>query len=254
MKLLFLGSASGLGKDSKNFQSNMLLLADSGKILLIDCGTDIRFSLNHANYLPIDIDAVYISHLHADHIGGLEWFAFQRKFNSKNGMAKLIIHQELVGALWDHSLSGGLKTLNEKEATLNDYFEVYAVNDGHIFEWEGLKLNLIKTIHVYSNKKLMPSYGLDIQYKEKSYFITTDTRFTPDRFELFYRNATLIFHDCETLEVPSGVHTHFNELDALEPSVKAKLWLYHYNDGNLPDAKSHGFLGFIQCGQVIDLK
>ena len=88
MKLIFLGSASGLGRDATNFQSNMLLLTDSGKILLIDCGTDIRFSLSQANYLPQDVDAVYISHLHADHIGGIEWFAFQRKFISKKGFAK----------------------------------------------------------------------------------------------------------------------------------------------------------------------
>ena len=253
MKLLFLGAGSGLGTDFGNFQSNMLLLTDSGKKLLIDCGTDIRFSLTKAGYVPEEIDAVYLSHLHADHIGGIEWFAFQRKFASQNGAPQLIAHERLVHPLWEHSLSGGLKTLDDREATLSAYFVVHVVNDGEIFNWEGLTLDLVQTVHIYSNKKLMPSYGLNIGYKGKTFLITTDTQFTLDRFKPYYRAATLIFHDCETLDVPSGVHTHFNQLDTLDPKIKAKLWLYHYNDGDLPDAKSHGFAGFVRCGQEFDL-
>lgn len=253
MKLLFLGAGSGIGTDFGNFQSNMLLIADSGKKLLIDCGTDIRFSLTHAGYRSQDIDALYVSHLHADHIGGIEWLAFQRKFAAQNGTPQLIIHEHLVQPLWEHSLSGGLRSLNEKEATLSDYFVVQIVKDGEIFNWEGLKLSLVQTIHIHSNKELMPSYGLNIGHKGKSFFITTDAQFTPDRFKSYFRDATVIFHDCETLDVPSGVHTHFNQLDTLAPQIKAKLWLYHYNDGELPDAKSHGFAGFVRPGQEFDL-
>ena len=253
MKLLFLGSASGLVRDAKNFQSNMLLITDKGKKLLIDCGTDIRFSLLKADYLPRDIDAVYVSHLHADHIGGLEWLALQRKFVAQNGGPELIIHEQLIDRMWDHSLSGGLKTLQEKEATLNDYFKVCAVKDKEHYEWDDLQLYLVKTVHVHSNKKLLPSYGLEIKYKGKFFFITTDAQFTLERFEDYYHRASLIFHDCETMEIPSGVHAHFNELNTLDPAIKAKMWLYHYNDGTLPDAATHGFLGFIHCGQVVEL-
>ena len=102
MKLLFLGTASGLGSDPLNYQSNMLLLTDNGKKLLIDCGTDIRFSLTKANYTAEEIDAVYISHLHADHVGGMEWFALQRKFVSHNWKPLLIVHEELADMLLEH--------------------------------------------------------------------------------------------------------------------------------------------------------
>lgn len=253
MKLLFLGAGSGLGTDLSNFQSNMMLLADSGKKLLIDCGTDIRFSLAQTQCEAADIDGVYISHLHADHIGGLEWFALQRKFVCHLNKPKLIIHKTLLSMLWEHSLSGGLKTLDDQEATLDDYFEVFVLDDNEIYAWEGLQLKLIKTIHVHSNRELMPSYGLDINYKNKNFLITADTQFTPELFESYYQKATLIFHDCETLSIASGVHAHFNQLKTLSPELKAKMWLYHYNDGVLPDAMAHGFLGFVRCGQIIDL-
>ncbi|MFT4059724.1 MAG: MBL fold metallo-hydrolase [Legionella sp.] len=254
MKLLFLGAGSGLGRDLNNFQSNMLLLTDEGKKLLIDCGTDIRFSLMQARYLPKDIDAVFISHLHADHIGGLEWFALQRKFVCQTPPSKLIIHKELASMLWEHSLSGGLKTLEDQEASLQDYFVVQKVADSNIYEWEGIHLTMVKTVHIHSNGEVMPSYGLVISYKRKKYFLTADTQFIPDILGKFYEEATIIFHDCETLLAPSGVHAHFNQLSTLASDIKKKMWLYHYNDGELPDAHAEGFCGFVRCGQVFDLK
>lgn len=253
MKLLFLGAGSGLGTDPNNFQSNMLLLTDQGKKLLIDCGTDIRFSLTHANYIAHDIDAVYISHLHADHIGGMEWLALQRKFVCPNSQPELIIHEELAPLLWEHSLSGGLKTLDDHDATLADYFLVHTLADNQTYEWEGIKLHVIRTVHVHSNGELMPSYGLEIIHQGKIFFITTDTQFTPELLEKYYQEATIIFHDCETLASPSGVHAHFRQLQTLSPDIKRKMWLYHYNDGELPNAEAQGFRGFARCGQVIDL-
>ncbi|CAA9435206.1 MAG: Ribonuclease Z, partial [uncultured Phycisphaerae bacterium] len=70
MKLTFLGTGSAF--TLANYQSNMLL-EDSGKRLLIDCGGDARHAMAAAGYKAADVDALYVSHLHADHIGGIEW-------------------------------------------------------------------------------------------------------------------------------------------------------------------------------------
>jgi ribonuclease BN (tRNA processing enzyme) len=77
MELVALGTGSAF--TLKNFQSNYLLKGE--KNLLIDCGGDIRFSLKEQNMSYKDIDAVYISHLHADHQGGLEYLAFCSYFD-----------------------------------------------------------------------------------------------------------------------------------------------------------------------------
>ena len=84
MSIAFLGVGSAF-TSAKDYQSNLLITAQSGKKMLIDCGSDARFSLAEwgleNNIEKLDIDAVYISHLHADHIGGLEWLAFSTYFN-----------------------------------------------------------------------------------------------------------------------------------------------------------------------------
>ena len=83
MKLLFLGSGSARTLAADNYQSNMVLAADSGRRLLIDCGSDVRWSLAKQGLSHLDVTDIYISHLHADHIGGLEYIGFQTKFDAR---------------------------------------------------------------------------------------------------------------------------------------------------------------------------
>jgi hypothetical protein len=64
--------------------------------------------------------------------------------------------------------------------------------------------------------------------------------------------ADIIFHDCETASVKSGVHAHYTELLTLSETIRNKIWLYHYNPGALPDAKKDGFRGFVKKGQCFD--
>ena len=75
MRLIFLGTGSAFTLE--NYQSNMLVEAQEG-LLLIDCGGDARHSLARRGWTALDITDIYISHLHADHIGGLEWLGIVR--------------------------------------------------------------------------------------------------------------------------------------------------------------------------------
>src|ERR1700733_4386232 len=81
MKLTFIGSGSAFTLGANNYHSNMLLENAHGERLLIDCGSDARHSLHEAGFSYHDIHDVYISHLHADHAGGLEWLGFTTKFD-----------------------------------------------------------------------------------------------------------------------------------------------------------------------------
>lgn len=249
MKFIFLGTAAAFTLDSNNYQSNMLLVADSGKKLLIDCGTDIRWSLDELNFHYADIDAVYISHLHADHIGGLEWLAFSTKFFKKDDFKKpkLFAHGDITKTLWDQSLSGGLSSLQNEVASLQSFFDVQAVEE--TFTWENIKFTLVKTLHVKINDQYMPSYGLFFENQNKKVFLTTDANLSPELFDPHYQEADIIFHDCETLKTPSTAHANYQELVQFPAELKKKMWLYDYNDGELPDAKKDGFAGFAVKGQ-----
>ena len=252
MKVQFLGVGDQFS-DHDQYHSNMVITAGSGAKLLVDCGSDVKYSLMESRIKPTDIDAVYISHLHADHIGGLEWLILSTYFGGENKRLKLFSEEQLQSKLWNNSLKGGLECIGNKYMDLSDYFNCQSVVAGGRFDWEGIRFELVKMPHVMGSCCNMYSYGLlaGTADKNKSLFISTDTRFQPGLIESIAERASLIFHDCETSAVKSSVHAHYEQLLTLPASVKNKMWLYQRDAKYRP--QQDGFLGFVLKGQEFDL-
>lgn len=250
MKLVFLGTGSSLSPTKDNYHANMIVDNGAGKRLLIDCGSDARFSLFEQGYSYKDVNAVYISHLHADHVGGLEWLAFSTYFDPDCPKPTLFISETLVSDLWHKVLAGGLSSLADIEANLATYFNIVAIPENNTFEWESITFELVQTVHVMNGFCLAPSFGLFFRIGKHHLFITTDTQLTLNSLEKFYKRADFIFHDCEILPHKTGVHAHYSELLTLNPDYKKKMWLYHYQPIALPNAKKDGFQGFVLKGQT----
>lgn len=231
----------------------LLINEQNDEKLLIDCGSDARHALAELGFSYQDIKSVYISHLHADHAGGLEWLALTTLFDDDCIKPNLFIHPLLSKSLWKNCLSGGLTTLQGVKANLKTFFNVQEIDSEGKFVWQNIEFQMLQTMHVVANFNFMPSFGLIFNVNGKNIFITNDTQYAPKQLHYFYNNADIIFQDCETSDIPSGVHAHFNELIRLNKSIKAKMWLYHYNPGPLPDAKAHGFCGFVEKGQSFEL-
>lgn len=279
MKLKFLGVGGAFAPISKG-NSNMVLTADSGKRMLIDFGCTAPYIYrDELGWDYREIDAVWISHLHSDHIGGLEQLAFARYFMPKkdeNGVVvkmKLFMVPELMKELWETSLKGGLESVEGKVMNLTDYFECILVPANSEFVWEKCIFQPVQTIHVMSGYQFKNSYGLIITNPWKSQwehnattgestpavnplegyrtFITTDTQFAPNQLRHFYNKANQVFHDCETLPFKSNVHAHYDDLNTLPKEVKAKMWLYHYAEKR--DSAADGFAGFVEKGQEFEV-
>lgn len=228
----------------------MLIESESGKRMLIDCGGDVRFSLAEQKLSSREIDSVYISHLHADHVGGLEWLGFTTYFNQERTRSKLFAGEDVLAELWEHTLQGGMRSDQGSVAGIETFFDVHPIVGEGAFIWEGMAFQLVQVSHINDGARLMPSYGICFDLNDRTVLLTTDTQYTPERLAGQYASADIIFHDCEVSPYKSGVHACYNELKALPPEIRAKMWLYHYQPGPLPDAVADGFLGFVVKGQT----
>jgi ribonuclease BN (tRNA processing enzyme) len=251
VKFQFLGTGSAFTKT--NYQSNMLV-EHEGQRMLVDCGGTAPVALMAAGYTLQDIDALYVSHQHSDHIGGIEEVAFVRFFTAGKPRPKLFVDAKLADDLWNHSLKGGLASLEGLVCTLDTYFDVHRVPMNGTFDFAGVNFRPVQTVHIMNGYGIVPSYGLLwTSPKGAKVFLTTDTQFAPNQIMKFYKSADYIFQDCETAAVRSGVHAHYDELKTLPEDVKRKMHLYHYQDGDRPDAAADGFAGFVDKGQIFEL-
>lgn len=249
MKITFVGCGSAF-TTSEFYQSN-LLIEKNGKRFMIDIGGDARHGLAEKGLSAKDIDAFTLTHAHGDHCGGVEWLAFSRYF-APGEKPELYGVGSLLSDIWNKSLAGGLESIEGKLLRLDDYFPLHIIQPNETFNWEGIEFRPVQTVHVMNGFRIVESYGFLIKDEKETIFFTGDTQFAPNQLTRYYAMADVVFHDCETSNFKSGVHAHYTDLVKLPEETKAKMWLYHYQPGVLPDAEQAGFRGFVTKGQSFE--
>ncbi len=255
MKIQFIGAGSAF-TTAEYYQSNMLITAANGQRLLLDCGSDVRLGLAECGldteHIGRELHAVYISHLHADHVGGMEWLARATRYARPPARLALYAQAKLLHAMWNETLAAGLDCMPGKHMHLTDYFACHPLQADELFQWATLRCRMVRMPHIINTYKHHYSYGLLLQEDSGNsprVFITTDTVFVPDILEAFAPKIDVIFHDCETAPFKTGVHTHYEELLTLPKEIRRKMWLYHYQPNPPFTPEQDGFLGFVAKGQ-----
>lgn len=206
-----------------------LLVEGGGARILIDAPPALAralASLGDRGGPPVtldDIDHVLITHLHGDHVGGLEQLLFWRRFVTGRRCAVHAIPAVLAG-LWDTRLRGGMEQLMSADGairalSLDDYAAVHALPPpGEGASIGPLRVDWRPTVHH------IPTSALRISLGDKTFGYSADTSFDPSLID-WLAAADLFFH-----ETNLGVHTPLARLAALDPGVRARMRLIHYPD------------------------
>ncbi|MEQ3695604.1 MAG: MBL fold metallo-hydrolase [Pseudomonadales bacterium] len=233
----------GNSESIKHFNNNALLCSADGN-LLIDCGYTAKLALHEQGYSWSDIDAVYITHVHGDHVFGLERLAFESRFKL-NFRPKLFLEPSLEKELWEQTLKGSLGNINGKDQVLADYFDVQFIQN-HEFSFGRHHIQSIPVDHAPDKS----AFGILI---DNYLFYSGDTKAIPQVVnELAFEIG---FHDASVAEV-SPVHAHFESLkSAYSADACKKLYLMSYEDDWQSAAKDIDgtFAGLAQQGQEVRL-
>jgi len=81
MRLQFLGSGDAFGSGGR-FNTCMLVESEAMRFLL-DCGASSLIAMKQHGVSPNSIDTILITHLHADHFGGLPFFILDAQFSKR---------------------------------------------------------------------------------------------------------------------------------------------------------------------------
>lgn len=250
MKIKFLGTSNSfvIPEKDNNFNSNILIELNNKK-LLIDAGITIQSALFKNDIKIEEIDAIYITHCHSDHIGGLEYIGnyFKYILNKKIDLIANISVMNQLKNILNYSFDNNI----------SDYFNIVEVKYKHIFKIENIEFLPIQILHEFNDEGEKPSFGLRFTFDDTKIIFTGDCRFDFWRMIGLYEWADIIFHDCEFKEYDNSIHSQYRDLKKLPNLYKQKILLYHY-DNNIDiesynlKVKKDGFKGLVKPFEIFD--
>jgi phosphoribosyl 1,2-cyclic phosphodiesterase len=180
--------------------NNDALIQTSKHNVLIDCGHTIKHALFAQNMSFSDVDSVFITRVHGDHVFGLERLTYESKFEY-NKRVDLYIDERIEEELWDKILLVSLGADSDGFYCLRDWFDTQLVKE---------TLTISDDIHLRSVQlKHTPNkltHGLLINEKV---FYSSDTIAIPRIIEKI--DFDVCFHDV-TLSDWNPVHATLNSL------------------------------------------
>jgi hydroxyacylglutathione hydrolase len=245
MQIKILGSGGAFVDFREEYHTSALLTIPKYGDVLIDCGPTTVQSMKEKEIDYFDpLKCVLITHMHGDHIGGLEQLIYERYYMAPEPLTTFIYaHPDLAADLNLWLVLTVLPFTNrETGKNSNEVRDIFQVIpwDPDLCALGTCDLEFMRVPHCGTKK----SYGLlfiDAANKVSTYW-SGDTEFAPTRL---FDAVDCIFHDCSfTPKYPGTVHTHYEELCGLSPKLKNKMVLIH--GGVVPegiDPEADGFIG-----------
>ena len=222
MRIMPLGRQDAFPRE---FGGAGFLVQYGSQLWLIDCPPGINLMLHQAGFTPMDITAVFITHLHNDHVGGLVEFTQFRSIGMKNGdiwrnagyydnIAREKIDIYIMG--YDKEwldLLDRLITLNNP----NPWKECHNIVLLNVRENEKVRTEIIDEIKVEIKKGIHEPESCGIRIADKL-AISGDTEYEQAFEDWLLADIELVFHEAGY----GGAHCH--------PEDIAKIMSYEVPD------------------------
>lgn len=198
-------------------------------LLMIDCGQEALDAFKAAyGRLP---EALFITHVHMDHVAGLERLFYAAYFSPLRGRVRLYVPAAVVPHL-QRRLADYPGVLAEGGANFWDAFQLVPVSES--FWHGGWRFEVFAVRHHRPDS----AFGLRLR---GSVVWTGDTRPIPEVLSVMADAGELVAHDCGLHGNPS--HSGLDELEREYPrELLARCLLYHYAsaaDGEAMRARGH---------------
>jgi ribonuclease BN (tRNA processing enzyme) len=225
LRVLVLGVGDAF---SAQHYSTCLALEAECRWLLIDCPHPIRKMMREASLragvgLDLDqVEAVALTHLHADHVSGLEGLGFFSHF-VLGRRARIAAHPDVARRLWDGHLAAGMERLvdgdrGSTQKHLEDFFELTSLSESEPTGVGPFTVECRSTLHH------LPTTAFRIRAGGRCIGYSADTQFDPALIS-WLAESDLVVH-----EAGLGIHASPERLAELPLGLRRKMRLAHYPD------------------------
>ena len=204
MKLHILGCGDAFGSGGRN-NSGYLVEAED-RLFFLDCGPTTLPAMKRTGFSPERLDAVFLSHLHGDHCGGLPFFFIDDLYEHARAQALHIAGppgtEERVRGLFE-LMFGDTSRARRLPPT---EFHILMPDREEIIE--GIRVYPFRVPHQVREISL----GLKISYQGKSLLYSGDSAWT-DLFIQHCRGADLFLCECSFFDREAANHMSYRRIE-----------------------------------------
>ncbi len=177
------------------------LVSAGGQYFLFDVGRGATIRLQQAGITPNQIDKVFLTHLHSDHISGLDdlwitgWVWQREELLKVHGPVGT--HQLVEGLCDAYVADISYRVANVDLDNDKTKIESVEIKSGVVYEKEGVTISAFLVEHA----PVKPAFGYRIEFGDRTIVISGDTTYSENLIK-HAQNADLLIHEI-TAAAPS---------------------------------------------------
>ena len=170
------------------------LINAGGQYFLFDAGRGATIRMRQAGITPNQIDKVFLTHLHSDHISGLDdlWitgWVWQRQ-QLLNVSGPKGTHQLVKGLRDAYAADISYRVANVKLEDSKAKIESVEIEEGVIYQKDGVMISAFLVEHA----PVKPAFGYRVEFGDRVIVISGDTTYSENLVK-HAQNADLLIHE-----------------------------------------------------------
>jgi len=223
LKIITLGSGNAFAHKN-SFQSVHYIEINQKKVLF-DCGPAILNAAQNAEVDLSNLEYLFISHLHGDHMSGIPFLILSYKYDLQRKKPLKIIGPYGLSEQLDFAIKGSYPGLLSKEENLFEVIEL-ELNQKFII-YDEIQIKPFKAFHIPN------AFCFSLEYQNLKIVYSGDNELNPAQLKEL-DNTTVLIHELTTMNSSNGGHTSWNLmkefLDELESKTKYIILVHTSQD------------------------
>ncbi|MDJ0614528.1 MAG: MBL fold metallo-hydrolase [Rhizobiaceae bacterium] len=219
-QIILLGTKGGPAVRQGGAMPTASLLQMDGKTMVIDCGIGLTRSIADAGVRLLDVDAIFITHLHSDHLlelGPLIYTIWTTGLTRKIPVYGPIGIQEYWdGFMKSMDFDHEIRIADDGRSPLTEMVEINVFGEGSVTKFSEIEISALRVDH----PPVTECYALRFDGTTHSVVFSADTCYFPPLAE-FSKGANVLIHEAMLEEGVQSILDRTPGATSLEQHLRA---------------------------------